>query len=511
MPWRGPSYRGEFPSLGWSVSDWITDNLLIPDGPHAGDALVLTDEQLELLVRFYRIDPKSGRSVYRRAAVVRPKGWGKSPFLAAIALSEACGPVRFARWSDGEPVGAPPPTPWVQIAAVSEDQTDNTYRSLMGMVATGAPVVDNYGLDVGITRINVPGGGLIEPVTASSGTREGQRVTFAVLDETHLWLPEKHGPKLAATIRRNVGKMDGRTFESTNAWAPGENSVAETTSRAVESKEPGILIDHRVPVGDVSLTNKTELRRAVRHVYGEAAGRWIDVNRILAEIRDPATTEEDARRFYLNQVTARTDQWVDAKQWRRLGQAIRPESGAEITAGFVGLAYQGAALIGCSLETGTLFELGTWETSGQEMVPRSEVNAEVQAMMAGLTVRRFYVDPREWTDSLDVWRLSWPDVVIDWWTHRNTAMAHAVDRLRTAVGRSETHHDGSDTLTAHVLRARSKITAVGTLIVPRTDAPTDQITAAKAAVLAYEARGDVLAEPVEDTTSAYEDRGLIVL
>ncbi len=248
----------------------------------------------------------------------------------------------------------------------------------------------------------------------------------------------------------------------------------------------------------MSLSNKTELRRAVRHVYGEAAGRWIDVNRILAEIRDPATTEEDARRFYLNQVTARTDQWVDANQWRRLGGRERPEHGSEITAGFVGLAYQGAALIGCSMETGTLFELGTWETTGAQMVSRTEVAAEVESMMGAYVVRRFYVDPREWTDSLDVWRLSWPDVVIDWWTHRNTAMAHAVDRLRTAVGAAETSHDGSAALTDHVLRSRSKTTNAGTLIVPRTDSPSDQITAAKAAVLAYEARGDVLAEPVEE-------------
>lgn len=509
MPWRGPSYKGEFPSLGWAVSDWITENLLIPDGEHAGDPLILTDEQLEILVRFYRLEPKNGRSVYRRAAVVRPKGWGKSPFLAAIALAEACGPVRFVRWdSAGEPVGAPPPTPWVQIAAVSEDQTDNTYRSLRGMVAAGAPVVNNYDLDVGLTRINIPGGGLIEPVTASSGTRQGQRVTFAVFDETHLWTPERHGPQLAETIRGNVGKINGRSFESTNAWAPGENSVAESTAKAVESKESGILVDHRLPVGDVSLTNKTELRKGLRHVYGDSV--WVPITRIMAEIRDPATTEEYARRFYLNQVTARTDQWVDAKQWALLGGHERPEPGAEITAGFVGLAYQGAALIGCSMETGTLFELGTWETAGAEMVSRAEVSAAVEAMMS-YTVRRFYVDPREWTDSLDAWALAWPDAVIAWWTHRNTAMAHAVDRLRTAVGASGVHHDGSPTLTAHVLRSRSRITGVGTLIVPRTDAPTDQISAAKAAVLAYEARADVLSVPVEDTTSAYEDRGLLVL
>lgn len=511
MPWKGPSYSGEFPSLGWAVSDWITEQLVNPDGEHAGAPLVLTDEQLEFFVRFYRLDPKTGRNVYRRGMIVRPKGWGKSPLLAAYAIASACGPVRFKGWdANGEPVGAPPPTPWVQIAAVSEDQTANTYRALMGMVGMGSPVVDNYNLDVGLTRINIPGGGLIEPVTASSGSREGQRVTDGVLDETHLWLPENRGIRLAATIRRNVGKMDGRSLESTNAWAPGEGSVAESSAKATEAKEPGILIDHLLPVGDVSLSNKTELRRAVRHVYGDAVGRWIDVNRILAEIRDPATTEEDGRRFYLNQVTARTDQWVDAKQWSTLAGNLRPPAGAAITAGFVGLAYQGAALIGCSLADGTLFEIGTWET-GAEMVPRSEVNADVEAMMAGYTVRRFYVDPREWTDSLDAWALQWPETAIAWWTHRNTAMAHAVDRLRTAVGAAEVNHDGSTTLTTHVLRARSRMTAAGTLITPRTDAASDQITAAKAAVLAYEARADVLAEPIDDTTSTYESRGLLVL
>lgn len=508
MPWQGPSYRGEFPSLGWEISEWITDNLFVPDGPHMGEPLVLTDEQLQILVRFYRLNPRTGAPVYRRAAVVRPKGWGKSPFLAAIALAEACGPVRFVEWDDdGEPVGAPPPTPLIQIAAVSEDQTDNTYRALYAMVGATtevdgvtvhAPIVGRYNLDVGLTRIYIPGGGIIEPVTASSGTRQGQRVTFSVFDETHLWLPSNHGDTLAETIRGNVGKMSGRTFESTNAWVPGEESVAEKTAEA--ARAPGVLFDHRKNPTKVSLTNKRELRRGLSYVYGEsgARGGWIDLSRIMAEIADPACTDEYAYRFYLNDETVRSDAWVDPRQWEALGTATRPPAGEEITAGFSGLAYQGAALVGCHVGTGDLFTIATWETAGAEMVSRTEVTAEVTAMMEGFLVRRFYVNPQEWASEYDAWHLIWGDMVVIAPPQQVARTAVAVDRFRTAVSAGEFHHDANPVLTRHVERARSRQVAAGRLILPRTDAPTEQITAARAAVLAHEARAAVLAEPVEE-------------
>lgn len=523
MPWRGPSYRGEFPSLGWAVSDWITDNLLVPDGPHAGEPLVLTDEQLGILVRFYRIHPKTGARHYRRGALVRPKGWGKSPFLAAIALAEACGPVRFSHWDDdGEPVGRQVHSPWVQIAAVSEDQTDNTYKAILGMLGATdpdsepAPIVVRYGLDVGITRINIPHGLVIEPVTASSGTREGQRVTFAVLDETHLWTPSNHGVELAAVLRRNVAKMGGLTFESTNAWVPGQESVAEKTSVAGVSGSPGILWDHRKNPNRVSLTNKRELRKGLTYVYGDSGtgkGGWVDINRLMADIEDPDTTEDDAYRFYLNDETVRSDAWVDPKVWKAQARAVKPTSGEAITAGFVGLAYQGAALVGCRVETGEIFTIRTWETSGNDMVSRSEVTAEVDGIMSRFIVRRFYVDPREWGDSFDSWALAYGENVVAWATHRPVAMGAAVDRLRTAVGHGRLFHDDDPVLTRHVERARRKTTTSGTLIVARTDAPLDQITAAKAAILAYEARADVMALPPDYAPAgapapAAEDRSI---
>lgn len=141
MGWR-PSFEGERPTLGWEALDWFEDNLVVPDGPSAGEPLVLTNEQAQFVLGFYEVDPsfegeavvgrslRAGRMV-RRAVLSRSKGWGKSPLLAAVCLFEAVGPAVFDGWNaDGQPVGRP----WsslgfkaqVQIVAVTEDQTANT-------------------------------------------------------------------------------------------------------------------------------------------------------------------------------------------------------------------------------------------------------------------------------------------------------------------------------------------------------------------------------------------------
>ncbi|WP_328676703.1 hypothetical protein OG905_23275 [Streptomyces sp. NBC_00322] len=46
--------------------------------------------------------------------------------MAVVSLVEFVGPSRFSHWEDGQPVGVPHPQAWVQIAAVSRDQTRNT-------------------------------------------------------------------------------------------------------------------------------------------------------------------------------------------------------------------------------------------------------------------------------------------------------------------------------------------------------------------------------------------------
>src|SRR5690606_14727205 len=54
VPWRGPEYKGEFPTLGWTVGEWIEEYLIVPDGPRKGQPFRLTDEQWNHLLWTYR-------------------------------------------------------------------------------------------------------------------------------------------------------------------------------------------------------------------------------------------------------------------------------------------------------------------------------------------------------------------------------------------------------------------------------------------------------------------------
>jgi hypothetical protein len=90
--------------------------------------------------------------------------------------------------------------------------------------------------DSGLTRINLPGGGLIEPVTASARSRLGQRTSFVVQDQTESWVRSNNGWWLADNQRRNLAGMGGRFLEP--ATRPTLNSLSPP-----DTTEPGVYID----------------------------------------------------------------------------------------------------------------------------------------------------------------------------------------------------------------------------------------------------------------------------
>ena len=95
------------------------------------------------------------------------------------------------------PVGAA----WVQLAGVSESQTDNTMTMVRAMCAD-SPIVDEYGLDIGRTMIYTPGGGQLKRITASAPSAEGARPTAIFEDETQHYTQSSGGHKLDQVNRR---------------------------------------------------------------------------------------------------------------------------------------------------------------------------------------------------------------------------------------------------------------------------------------------------------------------
>jgi hypothetical protein len=461
VPWRGQPVAPE-DTLGFQVADWIEAMLPIPDGVLQGKPYRLTDEMLEFLANYFRIRsgamPDPGRPsaafVYRGGQLRRPQKWGKSPLGAALVLAHAAGPVIFdGRNASGEPVGRPAATPWIQIVATAEEQTDNTWMCVYEMANN--PRGDFVaGWDIGKLDINLPGGGKIEPRTSSGKSRLGGRITFALFDEPHLMTESSGGVLLATTMKRNLAGMGGRWLETTNAYDPSEGSVAQRTA---ESKVPDILVDnHELKTGRrPDLFDDEEALAALDYVYGDSW--WVDRERILADARDPGTcpTVGDAMRYFFNLVEAGVSDAVDAVVWASQARDHDLQPGQAVGLGFDGSRSRDCtSLVASRVEDGRWFHLRTWNPADypERKVPREEVDAVVEATFRAYDVRYLYYDPYRWQEYGDRWAGRWPRRVVEFPTNVDKRMDDAVNRF-LAVASSTLTHDGDPTLTRHAYNA----------------------------------------------------------
>lgn len=488
-------------TLGWGVLDWCSNYLAHPDGDLMGGRWVFTDEQARFVLWYYAVNSR-GEYVYRRAVLERPKGWGKSPFVASLAACELLGPVKFDGFAEktvrGErtlqAIGRPLPSSLVQIAAISEAQVENSYAPLMEMLGQGE-AQRHYRLDIGLTRILASHGRKIEKVTASPRSREGRQTTFAVLDETHLWVPTEHGHELAAVLRRNLAKKDGRSIETTNAHVPGQDSVAEASHNyAVQIEaglieEKGLLFDsRRTTCADIY--DRAQFFPALDYVYGDAT--WINKERVWREVNDPANTEADMRRFYLNELHRGDTQWMQPKIWeaaQRDGLTLKKSDACAY--GFKGATRNGAAaLVACRLKDGALFLLNIWEKPENAPkdweVPYREVDTAVRKRLKRLHQKCLLLaDPWQYQDIVGRWSVDFEDAVEEFWLNQKLKFAKAVDSFEEAVFAGRIVHDGSPALERHVLNAHKEELTEGHIIRPAT--PRQYIGAAQAAVIAFEA------------------------
>lgn len=480
-------------TLGWGVLDWGTKFLAQPDR-HQGEPWVYTNEQARFILWYYAVNDK-GEFAYRRAMLSRPKGWGKSPLLAALCCTELLGPVEFSHWSPlGLPVGKPKSMAYVQIVATAYEQTENT-MSLVGQMLELGRAKDFYDLDVTLTRVRAPGGSKIERVTAASKSKEGQRPTFAVLDETHLWVESNGGPELANVLRRNLMKYEGRSVETTNAPVPGQGSVAELTDETWQKicdglVEPDLLYDNAEAfVADIY--DKDEAWPVLEKLYGDSMksrGGWINLERVWSEINDPATREADARRFYFNQRVHSGSQWIRKEKWEACQADLKPlKKGDRIAIGFRGQTRNGAtAIVACRLKDSALFVLKSWEVEDDKEVPWRAVDESMRDILDKYNVVLAFFAPQNWQDIVARWYEVHEDIVEEFWTSNKSKMAKAVEQFETAVNAERLKHDGDAVLRRHIENAETEDTPSGLMIRKVTKNSSKYISVAEAAVLAYE-------------------------
>lgn len=498
-------------TLGWAVMGWCGVWLQRPDG----EPWRFTPEQARFVLWYYALR-EDGRFVYRDAVLQRMKGWGKDPLAAALMAAEMLGPVRFGGWgADGEPVAVPVGDAWVQTAAVSLDQTKNTMRLFPGLFTPAAK--REYRVQIGKETIYAMADSrFLQAVTRSPATLEGARASFVVLNETHLWTSSNDGHEMAAVIARNAAKSaDGgaRTLRITNAYQPGEDSVAERDREAWEAVqagravEVGLLYDS-LEAGPTAPLTAEAAPLVVSAVRGDSW--WMDPERLVSEVLDVRNPPSQSRRWWYNQIVATEDAWVSRQEWDAC--AIPPEEAAledgdAITLGFDGSEYDDwTALVGCRVSDGLLFTVGLWDPDahGGE-IPRAEVDAAVRAAFRRWDVVGFYADVHPWEAYIDAWDLEFGDGLAMRSTMRSAIgfdmrgrrreITEATERLHAAIVERRVPHIAEPRASQHVYNARRRPNAFGVAIGREHRESPRRIDWAVAAILAYHARRDYLALP----------------
>jgi hypothetical protein len=317
-------------SLGWYAIDWIQNFLVHGPGDVQGEKIVLDDEFAEFVIKAYEITTDGYRKV-RRAFLSRPKGRSKSELAAMLACFEALGECRFDHWAQqgeisdwgyryakGEPVGKMLKYVEILNVATEENQAGNTYGGVRYMLHpdTCSPLLsDRFGpIDAGLTRTFLPDKrGRIEPVSASNEAKDGAKSTFIVVDESHLMTPPISGVfklgRMHQTMARNLLKRKeagGWMLETSTMYAKGEQSVAEGSHAYAEklrregNSSSAFLFDHRQADEHWDLTDREQRLGALREAYGDAAG-WMNLEGIADYWDDPQASENEFRRFWLNQ------------------------------------------------------------------------------------------------------------------------------------------------------------------------------------------------------------------
>ena len=527
-----PPRFDDFVSLGWQLAHWMESLLCHGPGDVEGDPLELDDELVGFLVLAYALDDRTGRRLVTDATLSRPKGRAKSEVAGAVVCAEGLGPVRFKGWaeggevswwgyvySEGEPIGEPIRSPFIRCLATEESQAGNTYDNVEVMLSKGRIAEELQGLDVGKTRTILPGGGEIRVSTAGAASKDGGKESFAVADEIHLYVLPEH-KSMYSTVSRNMTKRkiaEPWMLKTTTMHREGEGSIGEAAMLTAEHiaagkvRNRGVLYDYRCAseLDPEQWDDDDAQVAALAQGYGPAAA-WLDLHRMVDEIRKTETTVQDALRYFHNRRSGADEDLVELAVWDALAVDDVLHQGDIVALGFDGGdTSDRTALYACRWPDWRVFRLQVWVKPQRTVgwsTPRLEVSDEIAAAHARFRVVRGFFDPPYWQTEIDTWRQQHGEHLKRLTTWSDTKMGPAVDRFRTMARDAGFTHDGTPELREALANAAAVRTRNGwRLEKKRAEGHIDEAVAAVLAVhaLAEAVANDDVTEPATKPVFAY--------
>lgn len=543
-----PSHQAEYREIiDWyrnalanePARDWNTNPVTIgPTWKHDGDGWVLPDltlgwnflawsgrwlrnakqrapwkwtlEQARFWLWFYSLD-EHGVPVHDNAVLQRLKGWGKDPMAAGGAVASCFADLTFDRFDhNGDPVGREEPNAWVQVCAVSQEQTKNTMKLLPGLIP--AETRRRYGIQLGKLNMYALGDSRqIEAVTSSPLALEGGRPTFLIRNETQNWNSSNGGHDMDGVLSGNAAKSEEsvnvKMLDICNAYRDGEDSVAQRVREAWEGTQGdpnsndqglrpkymdyGLLYDSIEAAPDTTMTVDM-IPKVIEDVRGDST--WLTTSKIVKTIIDPKNPVSESRRKWYNQCEAPEDAYVTSQEWdANEHPELKLEAGEEITMFLdCSLTDDATALVACRISDGFTKPLGLWKRPPGKRgetwkVPRESVDDTVQEAMRIYRVVSFWGDPSHvlddetglhyWDPLFDAWHREYGRRLKLWarpeGRDRHSIMFDMVrldvqkrfvtyvDQAYTAICDKDFPHDGDARLRSHMLNARRQPTKAG--------------------------------------------------
>lgn len=470
--WNGvdPADRFVLPelTLGYQVIHWAEANLLSDASNDASGEIPwrFTAEQARFVLWWYAVDER-GQWLFRDGVLQRVKGWGKDPLLAVLCAVEMLGPCRFGGWAtgdmpdlgllQGDPVAIEEPNAYIQVAAVSRDQSRNTMLLFQSVFSARLKV--RYRIQVKTNIVTALGGRRqIIAVTSNPPALEGKRPTMVLRNEVQHWSDAVDGIELGKVIARNLAKSKGglaRALSITNAYDPAQGSWGQKQREAWEAEESGespirtgllydsLEVGHTVdftppiPKGEPPAT-EAETRGWLADVFLTVRGdaTWLLPERVVDTMLDPITTRSESVRFYWNQIESAADAWIDdaavkaarhpemvlyrrrAPDGLRAGWTLVGKREPIVVFGDGSKSQDATGLVGARVSDAYSFTLGIWARPSNLrekdawLVPREDVSTRVDEIFSRFTVLAFWYDPsharddeeqRYWDSFCDRW------------------------------------------------------------------------------------------------------------
>lgn len=481
-----PDYTpGEFPTLGPAIIYWsLVNGVRVLDGKGAGELFVPTKSQTAFIAHWYRLRP-DGEFHYRGGAIRLARGSLKSPLGAWLATVELTGPVRFNGWNSFDArenlLGKRQSMPLIQIAAVSESQTQNTFNYVAGWNAKDTDLAQNFDLDTGKTQVFSPGeknvaGGKIAIVTSSAATVRGSRPSLVVADECSEWTPSNGGVRFWETIDDNATKVDGaRVLALMNTWTPGSGSVAEelynewvdeTSGQLEYENERPYLYWAREASPATDWEDPDSIAATLAYIYEECP--WVNQAQVLSKIMSPSKSLTSSMREFGNLIVSDLDKWASKQNWDDNRTDERFRDGDEIVLALdPALTEDCTVLMGCRVRDGLVQPLFSWNPAVRKDLDIAALDAAVKDAFGKYKVRAFGADVHplegrvlvDWADAYgaDLWIDASPKGPIAYDMRANKLdFARAAELVANDIANGACLHVGDALLNQHVVNAQRK-------------------------------------------------------